>query len=222
MSRPTVYGPASSLHVRSILFALREKDVIYRVQSREASPVLASGSCRQRMEPVIEGGDRLVEGTETALRFVEDAFGGPSLQPTDHFDRSRMNRALELNYREAVTTLGSRIAGRYVAALVSDEWPDPTAAETVLADARRTVSEFETVLADGPFIAGTTFSLADVAVSSLLDNIMDTPDGALVVPAGSALRAWWDRVSVRDAFKATRPEGGALFGFMYPARTAEH
>lgn len=217
MSRPIVFGQASFPHVRSILFALAEKDVAYRVQAREAAPLLdADASATSNLgEPLIEVGGRIIRGSETVLRFVEDAFSGPPLQPTDAIERARMNRALELTYREAVITLGSRIAGRYLAALVN-EWLEPTPSE-VLADARRTVGELEEVLKDGPFLAGVVFSLADIALSSLLDTIMETPDGDLIAASDSKLRRWWSRVSAREAFQLTRPKGGALFGFMHAA-----
>jgi glutathione S-transferase len=132
-------------------------------------------------------------------------------------ERARMNRALELNYREAVITLGSRIGGRYLAALVSNEWLDPTPSEAIFADAGRTVAELEHLLKDDLFFAGTVFSLADIALSSLLDSLMETPDGDRIVPPDSDLRLWWERVSARNAFQLTKPKGGALFGFMYAA-----
>ena len=223
MSRPTVYGHSAHLHVRSLLFALSEKDVVYRVQLPEAVPLLG-GEVAPRAkfgEPVLDVGGQIVQGAETTLRFVADAFTGPALQPADVRERARMNRALELNYREAVTTLGSQIAGRYIAALVSSDWLDPKPSEDVLADARKTAGEFERILKDDAFLAGPSFSLADIALASLLDNIMETPDRELVVPADSKLGLWWARVSARAAFQATRPKGGALFGFLYPSKAAE-
>jgi glutathione S-transferase len=217
MSRPIVFGQPSYPHVRSILFALTEKDVAYRVQASEAVPLLdAYASAISNLgEPLIELGGRIIRGTETILRFVEDTFSGPQLQPSDAIERARMNRALELNYREAVITLGSRIAGRYLAGLVN-EWLDPTPSE-VLANARRTVGELEEILKDGPFFAGAVFSLADIALSSLLDTIMETPDGDLIAASDSNLRRWWSRVSAREAFQLTRPKGCALFGFLHAA-----
>lgn len=222
MSRPTIYGQPAHLHVRSVLFALAEKDVVYRVRPRDEMP-LPGNRAAPRVgfdEPVLDIGGHLVQGAETALRFVADAFAGPALQPADARERARMNSALELNYREAVTTLGSQITGRYIAALFSIDWLDPKAAEDVLAAARKTVVEFEYILNDDSFLAGSAISLADIAVASLLDNIMETPDRDLVLPANSKLRLWWERVSARQAFLATRPRGGALFGFLYPSKPA--
>jgi glutathione S-transferase len=172
-------------------------------------------------EPVLDVGGQIVLGAETTLRFVADAFAGPALQPTEPHERARMNRALELNYREAGVTLGSQIVGPYIAALVSADWIDPTPSAVVLADARKTIAEFERLLKDDPFLAGSAISLADIALASLLDHVMDTPDRDLIVPEDTKLRLWWERVSARNAFKTTKPRGGALSGFLYPVTVTE-
>jgi len=104
---------------------------------------------------------------EVALRFVEDGFLGPRLQPEDPFERAQMNLALEIHYREAVVTIGLRITGRYLAAMVANEWLDPATSEAILRDARKIVATFEALLGTGPFLAGNQFSLADIALASL-------------------------------------------------------
>ena len=216
MSRAVVFGQASYLHVHSLLFALAEKGVAYRLQPADAMPIPSTEDGRSvaAREPALEVGGKLVRGAESALRFVEDAFVGPRLQPEDPFERAQMNRALEIYYREAVITIGSRIVNRYLAAIITSEWIDPAPAESVLHDARRTVESFEEILGPGPFIAGRQFSLADIAVACLFDNIMELEEASLVVPDGTPMRDWWNRVRVRKAFVATRPKAGPLFGLV--------
>jgi glutathione S-transferase len=217
MSRPTVYGNSAHLHVRALLFALEEKEVVFRLQPRDTRPLLGDAPDSGFGEPVLEVGGHFVQGPETTLRFVADAFVGPALQPADAHDRARMNRALELNYREAAVSLGYRIGGRYLAAMVTSGWFDSKSSEELLADARKTVVEFERILKDDPFLAGAEPSLADIAIASLFDTVMATPDGDLVLPHGTKLRLWWERVSARPAFQTTRPKGGALFGVLHPS-----
>ena len=216
MSRAVVFGQASYLHVHSLLFALAEKGVAYRLQPADTMPIppTKDGRSAAAREPALEVGSKLVRGAESALRFVEDGFLGPRLQPEDPFERAQMNRALEIHYREAVITIGSRIVNRYLAAIITSEWIDPAPAESVLHDARRTVESFKEILGPGPFIAGRQFSLADIAVACLFDNIMELEEGSVVVPDGTPMRNWWNRVRVREAFMATRPKAGALFGLV--------
>ncbi len=159
----------SYLHVFSVLFALAEKGVAYRLQPADAAPLLSTERERAAAqgEPIIEVGGKLVTGVEVALCFVADGFLGPRLQPEDPFERAQMNLALEIHYREAVVTIGLRITGRYLAAMVANEWLDPATSEAILRDARKIVATFEALLGTGPFLAGNQFSLADIALASL-------------------------------------------------------
>jgi glutathione S-transferase len=219
MSRAVVFGQASYLHVHSVLFALTEKGVTYRLQPADAAPVLLADAehAITAGEPAIEVGGKLVRDKDVALRFVEDGFLGPRLQPEDPFERAQMNLALETRYREAVVTMGSRITRRYLTAIVANEWLDPAPSEAIVRDARRTVATFESILGTGPFLAGNQFSLADVAIACLFDNIMELPEGSVVVPDGTPMRDWWNRVRTREAFLAVRPKIGPQFGLLQSA-----
>src|SRR5258706_9219404 len=190
MSRTIVYGQPFHLHVRSVLFALKEKQVAYRLESRDRLEIPAKHASRGSgfSEPVLDVGGFVVEGAETALRFVADGFTGPALQPAEPRERARMNRALELNYAEASTTLGLKIAGHYLAAVYVTEWLDPQVSNDIFSNARKTVDQFERLLGSDQFLAGDRLSIADVAFGALLDSIMETPEGDLLVPQGTNLR----------------------------------
>src|SRR5215471_7079252 len=105
-----------------------------------------------------------------------------------------------------------QIVGRYLPAVVSNEWLDPAPTEAILRDARRTVATFEAILGTGAFLAGGLFSLADIALACLIDNLTELPDARLIVPEGAALRDWCNRIRVREVFLAARRKVGLLFG----------
>ena len=83
-----------------------------------------------------------------------------------------------------------QIVGRYLQAVGSNEWLDPAPTESILRDARRTVATFEAILGTGAFLAGGQFSLADIALACLIDDLTELPDARLIVPEGAALRDW--------------------------------
>src|SRR5579859_6722226 len=68
MSRPTVYGHSAHLHVRALLFALAEKEVVFRVQPQDALPLLGAAPDQLFGEPVLDVGGHFVQGPETTLR----------------------------------------------------------------------------------------------------------------------------------------------------------
>ena len=74
-----------------------------------------------------------------------------------------------------------------------------------------TVATFEAILGTGAFLTGGQFSLADIALACLIDNLMELLDASLIVPEGAALRDWWNRIRVLEAFLAARPKVGLLF-----------
>jgi glutathione S-transferase len=81
-----------------------------------------------------------------------------------------------------------QIVDRYLPAVVSNEWLDPAPTEAILRDAHRTVATFEAILGTGAFLAGGQFSLANIALACLIDNLMELPDARLIVPEGAAVR----------------------------------
>lgn len=222
MARPVIFGDASHPHVRSITFALAEKDIIYTLVPREQAPLLTTGG-EQRIplhcnlgEPALEYRGTIVSGADTVLRFVDDAFAGPRLQPADPLGRARMNRVMELYFREAVHTMGRQVAYRYVVAFLSGEYA-PDLSERSLVQAQNTVAEFERLLAEGPFFAGVDFSLADIAIGSLFEKLSELADFRTIVARESALDAWWQRVSSRSVLKVTQEALAPVFGLMHAA-----
>ena len=104
-----------------------------------------------------------------------------------------------------------QIVGRYLPAVVSNEWLDPAPTEAILRDARRTVATFEAIFGTGALLAGGQCSLADIALACIIHDLTKLPDAGLIVPKGTALRNWCNRIRVREVFLAARPKAGLLF-----------
>jgi len=222
MARPIIFGHGSHPHVRSVTFALAEKDVTYTLLPREEAP-FGPGSSTQRVnlhcnlgEPALEYRGQIVSGADTVLRFVDDAFPGPRLQPAEALGKARMNRAMELYFREGVHTMGRQLAYRYLVAILSGEHAADLS-EVQLAEAQNTAAELEHILAQGPFFAGDEFSLADIAIGALFENLTKLPDYKTVVAPDSSLNQWWARVSARSAFQITQDGVAPIVGLIHLA-----
>ena len=109
-----------------------------------------------------------------------------------------------------------RIVGRYLPAVVSNGWLDPAPTEAILRDARRTVATFEAIFGTGAFLAGGQFSLADIALACLIDNVMELPDASLIVPEDATLRDRRNSIRVREVFLAARPKVDLCLAFLPP------
>lgn len=222
MARPTLYGNPLSPHVRALVLALTEKDITCTTSPREQHQVLSRlapltvAGRRQIGEPGLQLGDDLVHGSETCLRFVEDAFPSVSLQPAGAADRARMNRTLEVYYKEAVVTLGWQIAAPYVEALALSTFKVPLGDEQLM-EAKDTASTIEGLLGGHAFFGGDKLCLADVAVGALIEHLVTLREYDEIVSTGSALRGWYQRLSTRPAFDLTKQTGGAIPGLFHAA-----
>ncbi len=191
MPQPVIFGDPSSIFVRGILIVLMEKGIPYRLAEESEQP---AGDLGEQLpgETVIEHSGLLVRGAESILRYVDEALPGARLQPEALRQRARMNRALEIFFREAVPVLGGEILRRNLASAFTDEWISPD-----------------------PFFAGDMFTLADAAVAPLFAYLMPLPEGEALIARASPLRSWWGRMLERDSMRGTKPENG-VFAMLLP------
>ena len=97
MADPVVFGARYSTYTRSLLLTLAEKGVAYRLEEVDiflgATPDYLARQPFGRIPALEHDGFRLYE-TGAMLRYVDEAFPGPALQPTAVRERARMNQML--------------------------------------------------------------------------------------------------------------------------------
>lgn len=207
MPQPVIFGDPSSIFVRAILIALAEKGI---------TAGLTGESDRPPGETAIERGGFVVRGTETILRYLDEALPGPRLQPEAPRQQARMNRALEIYFREAVPILGGRILMRSLGSAFTDEWISPDLPESLASTVRQTVGRLSEVLGVSPFFAGDKFTLADAAVAPLFDYLMPLLETEELIPPTSPVRSWWQHMVQRGSVWNTRPRSG-FFAMLLPS-----
>jgi glutathione S-transferase len=194
--------------MRSVLVALEEKRAPYRVEP------LAPGATRtpeyRRMHPfgrvpVIQHGDFHLYETQAILRYIDATFPGRALQPREPRAIGRMNQVIGINDwylfpRVARVIVFERIVGP----VLFNKTPDEAAIAAALPEAQLCLGELGRLLGDERHLAGDEFSLADVLLAPQVYYLAATPEGASIL-AGSALRAWLDRVGKRASMLATLP-----------------
>jgi glutathione S-transferase len=208
MSDFIVHGFPGSPFMRSVLVALEEKRVPYQIEP------LAPGAQRtpeyQRLHPfgrvpAIRHGDFHLYETQAILRYIDAAFAGRALQPSEPRAIGRMNQVMGINDwylfpRVARVIVFERIVGP---ALLGKK-PDEAAIAAALPDARLCLGELDRLLGDQKHLAGDDLSLADVLLAPQIYYLAATPEGASVLE-GTALRAWLERVAERASMQATLP-----------------
>lgn len=209
MSEPVLFGAAYSVYVRSCRLALAEKGVAYRlieVDVHGPGGVPAEHLLRHPFGkiPAFEhDGFRLYEAG-AILRYVDEAFSGPVLQPADVQARARMNQAISICdsylYPHGVWGIFVERVSKARRGLPADEaklaasLPKAQSCCTALAD----------ILGDRPWLCGAAISLADLHAAPMLACFAMTDEGRALLAAQPNLQAWWQRLAACPALATTR------------------
>lgn len=205
----TLYGAPYSVYTRSARLALIEKGVDYRFD--EVHVFAPGGAPAEHLArqpfgkiPAFEHDGFALFETGAILRYVDEAFAGPALQPRDARSRARMTQAISVcdSYlyphgvwgifveRVSKPKRGETANEEKVAASL----PRAAACHAVLAD----------ILGDQDYLCGDTLSLADLHAAPMLACLTMTDEGRAMMAAHPKLQQWWQRMAVRPAMQQTR------------------
>ncbi|MFQ5774820.1 MAG: glutathione S-transferase family protein [Kiloniellaceae bacterium] len=205
MTSPVLYGPPYSTCVRSARLALEEKGVAYELVDVD----IFAGANREPEHlsrhpfgkvPAFEHDGFALYETCAIMRYVDEAFDGPALQPARPRGRARMTQAIGIIDCYASPTLISRI----VIPRLTKQTPD----EAVLPDARCALAALEDLIEDGPYLAGDAVSLADLHLVPIYHYVRQTPEGEILLADTPKLRHWWSATRGRATVERTTPSLG--------------
>ena len=207
MTRAIVYGAAYSTYTRSVLLALEEKGVAYKLQ--EVDVFSGGGTAPAHLArqpfgkiPAFEhDGFRLYE-TAAILRYVDEAFDGPPLQPADPRGRARMMQVIGVLDSYAYRTLVWDI---YVARRES-ETPDEAKIAAALPKAERCLRALAEPMGQEPYLADADVTLADLHAVPIVAYFRLTPEGQRLIAGEPAIGRWWEAMAARPSVAATRFE----------------
>jgi len=201
---PVVYGARYSVYVRSVLLALTEKGVACDVV--EVDVFAVGGPPKDHLArhpfgkiPAFAHGELRLYETLAILRYVDEAFEGPPLQPSDVRERARMMQVIGIldsyAYRCWVWDIYVGRVSVPKRGGVSDE---KKIAEALL-KAELAATALEGILGDRPFLAGDAISLADLHAAPMLGYFEKAPEGAALIDRHTRLKAWWKSLSRRQS-----------------------
>lgn len=205
----TLYGAPYSVYTRSARLALVEKGVDYTLEMVDVHgpgglpPEHLTRQPFGKIPAFEHDGFKLFE-TGAILRYVDEAFPGPSLQPVDARHRARMNQALSICdsylYSHGVWGIFVERVSKPRRGAAADEQkvaaslPKAEACHAVLAD----------ILGGQDFLCGAALSLADLHAAPMLACLAMTAEGRAMMAAQPQLSAWWQRMAVRPSMQQTR------------------
>ncbi len=210
MSKPQLFGAEYSVYVRISRLSLHEKRVDYDLIPVD---IFASGDVNVsylerhpfgKIPSFEHDGFRLYE-TGAITRYVDEAFQGTALQPSEPRKRARMNQIISIADGYLYPQF---VWGMYVE-LVSKagmgEPADESRASIARAKAPLCLNVLSQFLDDGSWIAGEQLTLADLYVAPMLEYFLAVPEGREIFAHYPNLIDWWRRLGDRESIQIPRP-----------------
>lgn len=205
-----LFGAPYSVYLRSARLAMEEKGVAYRLTPVD---VFAPGGPGQDYLdrqpfgkiPALQHGDFALYETGAILRYVDEAFEGPALQPEEPKARARLNQILSILDNYAYRSLVWGIYVERVAKTKNGSTADEIAIASAMGPARTAVTALETLKTPGPYLVGGHLTLADCHAAPMLHLFEQAEEGKVLLNAAPGLAAWLEAFRMRESFLATAP-----------------
>jgi glutathione S-transferase len=198
-----LYGIEGSPNVRGAMLGLAEKGVDYQLVD-VAPPFKAPEHLARNpfgCVPVLEHDGFLLYETQAILRYLDQAFPGPELQPANAHEAARMNQILGIiDYHLFQSWSGAIAFERLVAPSFFGRASDlerVAAAEPMA----RCCGEVLEALVSAPYLTGETYSLADIRLMPHFHWFRFTPEGEAILAGKGRLAQWFQHVSERASAK---------------------
>jgi glutathione S-transferase len=200
-----IHGVPGSPFVRMVILACEEKGVAWRLEAmrpgQHKEPAHLARHPFGRI-PAVEHGDFRLYECQAILRYVDAAFDGPALTPTDPKAMARMSQVLNIFDWYVMPSLTAGIGFNRIVAPIFGVPVNEEAVAAAIPMARTCITALGDLLGTNRYFAGDSVSLADLAAVSHLDIVPASPEGAELI-AGSPLLAWLDRMAERPSVQKT-------------------
>jgi glutathione S-transferase len=211
-----LHGPANSSFVCAARVALEEKGVIYNLIEPD---ILQARGFRladllrylASQQPKLTAGDFALHDSESILRYVDEAYEGPALQPADAKARALMVeiQGVIRDYLHPAA-IGKIATQRLFAPFLGGATDMRIVEEAVtpVNDALGAIEQISVSAHDGEsaeMLLGGRVSLADIALMPIAAYLTMTPEGQTAIAASRRLSRWWLSVSRRPSLARSWP-----------------
>jgi glutathione S-transferase len=156
--------------------------------------------------PTLVHGSFVIYETCAIARYVDEAFPGPSFQPTIPLHRARLSQIISIADNYAYWPLIRQVFSHRVFRPRLGLPFDVKAIQNGLESAIGILAALERVAGDAAYICGVDISLADIHLAPMIGYFAMAEQGAAMLEQQPKLRSWWTRMSARAAYRATEPE----------------
>ena len=211
IEKPRIFGAAYSVYVRIVRLALLEKGVGYDhtpvdIFAAEGPP--ASYRLRHPFDriPAFEHAGFALYETGAITRYIDEAFEGPALQPTDVRERARCNQLVSMADNYVYPQLVWGVYVERVSKPRRGEATNESKFMTALAAAEICLKAMADIKGDAPWLAGSRLTLADLYAAPMFAYFLKAEEGRDMLRKQRSLAVWWSKMAERPSMRASDPD----------------
>ncbi|MEX1037145.1 MAG: glutathione S-transferase family protein [Sneathiella sp.] len=155
--------------------------------------------------PAIRHDDLILYETSAIVQYLDEAFKGPSLQPTDLSSRAKMRQIIAIIDNYGYTPLVRKVFSESVFNPAFSKPADKTRLNKGLEESARVLSALERIVDKNGYIASSAFTLADAHLIPMIDYFTMAQRGIEMLRDYPKLNTWWGRINSRPSVRATSP-----------------
>ncbi len=206
MSEVVLYGFGAASYPWTVMWACAEKGVPYRLEPAD----LKSPGYREQRQPYVkmpamQHGDLKLFESSAIARYIDAAFDGPALQPTDPQALAKMEQWISVIKSYVYADLVPGMILQYLFPQGADGKPDREAIDASAKKVRYHLTVLEKGIDAAPYVVGNSLTLADIFVAPMVHYLDSLPEFAGTIGEYPKLSRFIAAMRARDAFKATVP-----------------
>lgn len=208
-----IHGHPVSIMTFQVLHLLAEKEidaefVIVDLYAKEQKKPAHLARHPFGHVPVLEAAEFVLYEAPAILRYLDRR--APTFKPVGDRARARMDQWL-CNEQAYLKPVIGKLFARLAASILGREDPCDAIVEEGMRDAVRVLDVMERQLEETPWLAGESFSLADLAWGAYFPRLLQAGCDYLI-EEHETIALWWRRVGERPAFQQTQQRLDALLG----------
>ena len=205
MADVNIYGPPQSNFVRVARMACLEKGVDYTLEpAMPHSPEILALNPFGKV-PGFRHGDVTMFETSAIARYIDEAFGGPKLQPDDVRTRALMNQWISAVNDYYDTSMIRHVVVQRVLVPTRGGTTDEAMVSAALEKTVTQLKVADETLAANRFLTGDALTLADLFLVPIIFYFGMIPEGKEQLAACANVQRWLKTMTERPSFAATQP-----------------
>ena len=202
-------GYRYSVYNRIARLVLHEKGVDYEVE--ELNPFAATIPADHLRRhpfgrvPILTHGDFEIYETGAITRYIDAAFGGPKLVPTDARSVARAAQVMSVIDNYGYQTMIRQVFAHRVFRPAEGEQADEAEISAGIAASRPVLGALNAIADEACVLDGQNFTIADCHLAPMIAYFVQAPEGAELLTGYSVLSNWWTAVSGRKSLRGTDP-----------------